>query len=155
MELLSLLLTSLGYDHSPVKEEIAPHRTIYRINIYAIGVLQYYKDLCKQIQEYGYLVGLWHKQEVMEDYVRTLHPDLVKYSKTQKDYINKKINLILDLEGFVSYDRLRDDTQLRPLLERLSKSYLVNKFYEKVKKGKLVRLDKGLYTKAKAFPQPL
>lgn len=155
MELFSLLLTSLGYDHSPVKEEIAPHRTIYRINIYANGVLKYYKDLCKQIEEYGDLVGLWHKQEAMEDYIRTLHPDIIKYSKMQKDYINKKINFILDLDGFVSYDRLRGDTQLRPILEHLSKSYLVNKFYEKVKNGKLVRLDKGVYTRATAFPQTL
>ena len=150
MESLSKLLNNLNYDRSEIKEEIDknnPSHIIHRINIYVGGVLKYNRDLDNQIKKFGKYAGLWHKQDSLNNYIKTTDPN-PKHSKKQIDFINNHINKIIKRLGYVSYDVLRKDKVMKPFLSRLSKGYLINKFYYKVKGEELIRMENGLYKPA-------
>ncbi len=72
------ILDKLGYEHSGMQKEISnpdlkkyANYTMFRVNIYAKGVFKFYNDLQGLISQYGPLAGLWHKQDKLEEYIRT------------------------------------------------------------------------------------
>ena len=147
MENTALLVDSLDYEHSPIKGEIDKNgHEIHRINIYAKGVVKYAKDLECQTHNLGELAGLWHKQNSLNGYLKNVNLN-PKYSKFQKDFINGRINFLLNQSQYIDYAILKKDKELNPFLKGLSKRYFIQKFYEKVKNKELMRVGRGMYTK--------
>ena len=145
MEAVSDILINLGYEHSEVKEEIYRRKSsIYRINIYSQGLLKFHKDLKCSIKKGGLFCGLGHKQDQLENYIETLKRR-IENTKPEIDSINKVINHLLKKKGFISYDNLRENQFIREKLKSRSKSYLINKFYDLVKKEKFIRISRGVY----------
>lgn len=148
LEIVSTILTSLGYQHSEIKEEINKQGfIIYRLNIYSSSLLQFSKEIDNLIKKYGIYAGLWQKQDSLNLYIKTLNKD-IKHTKLEKDLINSLIKELLTQKGFLSYSDLRTHPILSQKLKVRSKRYLITKFYDMVKKGDLVRLSKGIYAKS-------
>lgn len=145
LEAVSDILDSLDYKHSAIKEEHSKKGfIIYRLNIYSQGVLQFHKDINKLIEKYGIYAGLWHKQNSLDEYVKTMNKDL-KYTKIEKDLMNNIILDIIKKEKRVSYNQLRNHLILKEKLKLRSKRYLINKFYEMAKQGIITRIKPGQF----------
>lgn len=151
LDAVSRLLDSLGYIHSEICQEIfktsiggrSYKRTIYRMNIYSPGVNTFYKDIKFMIEKYGPYAGLWHKQKCLENYIFSLKKDPERLSKIIK--VNKMINFILGIKDYVSYEELRKNLAIKNELKKLGIRFLISKFYELAKQGKVKRLSKGYY----------
>ncbi|MDP2906469.1 MAG: LAGLIDADG family homing endonuclease, partial [Nanoarchaeota archaeon] len=150
MQAISDLLDSLGYIHSKIYKEISKYylekgsvKTIFRMNIYSPGVYFFSKHIQKMIKKYGVYAGLWHKQECLDNYISSLRTDQKKLSKIIK--VNNLINTFLKTKTCITYKELRENPLIKNELKDLSVRYLINKFYELAKQGKVRRLSKGCY----------
>lgn len=147
LKVVSSILNSLNYQHSEIKEEISKKGfVVYRLNIYSTGMLQFYKDINNLVKKYGIYAGLWHKQNSLNQYIKTLNKN-IKYTKLEKDSINYIINDLLEQNKTISYKDLKTHPILSQKLKIRSKRYLISKFYGLVRSGHLVRLSDGVYTK--------
>lgn len=148
LKTVSLILDSFNYQHSNIKKEISKKGFIvYRLNIYSLGILKFYKDIINSIKKYGLYAGLWHKQSSLNEYTKTLNKD-IKHTKLEKDLINNLINDLFKQKKIVSYIDLKIHPILNQKLKVRSKRYLINKFYGLTKSKEVIRLSPGVYTKS-------
>jgi len=150
LKMVSKLLDSLGYHHSKIYREISKAylekgmiKKIFRLNIYSLGVNAFNKDIQEMVTKHGKYAGLWHKQKQLECYVASLKIPINKKSAMLN--MDKILGHILRTEDYISYRKLRENPFISNELEELGSKYLINKFYELAKQGKVKRLERGFY----------